>query len=56
MSITNENIFRKDLTTTAVLFETLTMCLDSVMTENEQVKISEESKESIEQFIDSLNN
>ena len=54
--LTNENIFADDLTTTGILFETLMLCLDSVMTEDEQVKISEESKESIEQFVGSLNN
>jgi len=52
----NNVIFSEDSTVTEVLFESILMCLDSVQTPDENIKISDESREEIETFINQLTN
>jgi len=53
--ITNEKIIiNESQATTEILFEILTSCIDSVMTENEHISLKDESREEIEEFINSL--
>jgi hypothetical protein len=53
--ITNEKIIvNEGSTTTEILFEMLTSCIDSVMTEAEHIALRDEPKEEIERFINSL--
>jgi hypothetical protein len=39
---------------TAALFSAITSCIESVMTEDENIQLSDESKEEVEAFLNSL--
>jgi hypothetical protein len=49
----NDNIMNKDITSEAV-FEMLSTCIESVMTEEENIVLKDEPREEIERFIESL--
>lgn len=52
--LNNEHIFSETSSGTETLFETILICLDTVSTEDEQIKISDESKESVNNFVETL--
>lgn len=51
--ISNEKIMAEEINTTSV-FEMLTSCIESVMTEDENIQLRDEPREEVERFINSL--
>jgi hypothetical protein len=51
--ISNEKLMAEEMSTASV-FEMLTSCIESVMTEEENISLKDEPKEEIERFINSL--
>lgn len=49
----NDKIMNKDLSS-EIIFEMLSSCIESVMTENENIVLKDEPREEIERFIESL--
>ena len=54
--IQNEILFESNSNNTEILFETISTCIESVMTENDNILFKDESKEEKERFINSLTN
>lgn len=50
----NHNIFSSDLNTTELIFEMINICMYSIMTENDNILVKDESKEEVDTFINSL--
>jgi len=53
--VTNEKIMKNSVTTETI-FEMLISCIESVMTEEENIVLKDEPKEEVERFINSLTN
>ena len=54
--VKNEKIFSNELTQAEILFETIILCIDSVITEEENIVLKDEPREQVEEFINSFNN
>lgn len=51
----NQNIFSADLNNTQIIFEMIKICMHSIMTEEDNILIKDESPEEVDKFINSLN-
>ncbi len=56
LMLKNEEIFTGDMTATDILFETISLCMESVMTDEENINFKDETKEEITGFVNSFNN
>ena len=52
----NEKLFTGDLTPTETLFETMFLCMDSVQNEDENIMLKDESREDLENFVNTFSN
>lgn len=50
----NPELFKEGIGSTDVMFETIYLCIDSIMTEEEHILIKDEPREEVEVFINSL--
>ena len=53
--IMNAGILSKDITVTDLTFKSISMCIDSLLTDEEKISFADESQEEIDNFINSLN-
>ena len=54
--ISDKDILEDDTVNTEKLFSTIKLCLDSVMTDEENISLKEETPEEVERFLNSLTN
>ena len=52
----NDSMFNEDQRATEILFETITSCIESVQTQDDNISLKDESKAEVETFINSLTN